>query len=68
MVGREGEEEAEEVVDVLEEVEEDTKVSAIAVTGGAQSYFLIQAQSSRIVAFQVTLSSLELQTREFAHH
>ena len=29
--------EAEEVVDVLEEVEEETKVSAIAVTGGAQS-------------------------------
>ena len=26
--------EAEEVVDVLEEVEEETKVSAIAVTGG----------------------------------
>ena len=37
MVGPEGEVEAEEVVDVLEEVEEETKVSAIAVTGGAQS-------------------------------
>ena len=37
MVGPEGEVEAEEVVDVLEEVEEGTKVSAIAVTGGAQS-------------------------------
>ena len=34
MVAREGEEEAEEVDVLEEEVEEETKVSAIAVTGG----------------------------------
>ena len=34
MVGREGEEAEEEVDGLEEEVEEETKVSAIAVTGG----------------------------------